>query len=78
MASGRNLWVWLVGVVVKRYIGILILLIPTPFVSVLFAAASHLFVHFKNIIYVYTGSEIILSTRWGSLRLAPNYIAGYE
>ena len=29
-----------VGVVLRRYIDILILLIPTPLVSVLFAAAS--------------------------------------
>ena len=35
--SGWNLWVWLVGVVVRRYyIHFLILLIPTPLVSVLF------------------------------------------
>ena len=34
--SGWNLWVWLLGVVVKRYIDFLILLIPTPLVSVLF------------------------------------------
>ena len=35
-----NLWVWLVGVVVRRYIYIkifIILLIPTPLVSVLFS-----------------------------------------
>ena len=31
--SGWNLWVWLLGVVVRRYID---LLIPTPLVSVLF------------------------------------------
>ena len=38
VASGRgwNLWVWLLGVVVRRYIDFLILLIPTPLVSVLF------------------------------------------
>ena len=32
VASGRgwNQWVWLVGVVVRRYIDFLILLIPTP------------------------------------------------
>ena len=35
---------WLVGVVVRRYIDFLILLIPTPLVSVLFTAASLLFV----------------------------------
>ena len=42
--SGWNLWVWLLGVVLRRYIDFLILLIPTPLVSVLFAAASLLFV----------------------------------
>ena len=47
--SGWNLWVWLLGVVVRRYIDFLILLIPTPLVSVLFTAASLLFVHFKNV-----------------------------
>ena len=49
--SGWNLWVWLLVVVVRRYIDFLILLIPTPLVSVLFAAASHsyfLFI-FKNV-----------------------------
>ena len=34
--SGWNQWVWLVGVVVRRYIDFLILLIPSPRVSVLF------------------------------------------
>ena len=38
--SGWNLWVCLVGVVVRRYIDFLILLILTPLVSVLFAATS--------------------------------------
>ena len=33
--NGWNLWVWLVGVVVRRYIDFLILLIPTPLVSAL-------------------------------------------
>ena len=33
--SGWNLWVWLLGVVVRRYIDFIILLIPTPLVSVL-------------------------------------------
>ena len=41
--SGWNLWVWLLGVVVRRYMDFLILLIPTPLVSVLFSAASQLF-----------------------------------
>ena len=30
--SGWNLWVWLLAVVVRRYIDFLILLIPTPLV----------------------------------------------
>ena len=47
--SGWNLWVWLVGVVVGRYIYIdfLMLLILTPLVSVLF-----LFIFFLSVIYV--------------------------
>ena len=43
---GWNLWVRLVGVVVRRYIDFLKLLIPTPLVSVLFAAVSLLLFHF--------------------------------
>ena len=45
--SGWNIWVWLLDVVVRRYIDFLIhvLLIPTPLVSVLFCS-SLLFVHF--------------------------------
>ena len=50
--SGWNLWVWLLGVVVRRYIDFLILLIPTPLVSVLFAAASLVFVHLKKFFFV--------------------------
>ena len=50
--SGWNLWVWLLGVVVRRYIDFLILLIPTPLVSVLFAAASLLFVNFVKLYIV--------------------------
>ena len=46
--SGWNLWVWLVGVVVRRYIDFLILLIPTPLVSVLFCSNILLFVHLKK------------------------------
>ena len=43
---------WLVGVVVRRYIDFLILLIPTPLLLLylfFFAAASLLFVHFENV-----------------------------
>ena len=35
MESGWNLWVWLLGVVVRRYIDFLTVLIPTPLVSVI-------------------------------------------
>ena len=50
--SGWNLWVWLLGVVVRMYIDFLILLIPTPLVSVLFIAASLLFKMFFVLIPV--------------------------
>ena len=39
--SGWNLWMWLLGVVVRRYIDFLILLIPTPLVSVLFYSSTY-------------------------------------
>ena len=42
--SGWNLWVWLLGVVVRRYIDFLILLIPTPLVGV----AQHQVVSVKS------------------------------
>ena len=44
--SGWKLWVWLLGVVLRRYIDFLILLIPTPLVSVFFCRASLLFCSF--------------------------------
>ena len=46
--SGWNLWVWLLGVVVRRYIDFLILLIPTPtpLVSVLFCSSIPTFLFF--------------------------------
>ena len=44
--SGWNLWVWLVGVVVRRYIDFLILLIPTPLVSVLLCSSIPTFCSF--------------------------------
>ena len=40
--SGWNLWVWLLGVVLRRYIDFLILLIPTPLVSVLFCSSINI------------------------------------
>ena len=43
--SGWNLWVWLLDVVVRRYIDFLILPIPTLLYLFFFPAASLLFVH---------------------------------
>ena len=50
--SGWNLWVWLLGVVVRKYIDFLILLIPTPLVSVLFCSSIPTFCSFKKM-YMY-------------------------
>ena len=71
MESGWNVWVWLVGVVVRRwvwlvgvggiygcghkevyYIDFLILLIPTPLVSVLFYSSIPTFCSFKKMFFV--------------------------
>ena len=52
--SGWNLWVWLLGVVVRRYIDFLILLIPTPLVSVLFySSTDFLFIKKKMFFIMY-------------------------
>ena len=50
--SGWNLWVWLLGVVVRRYIDFLILLIPTPLVPVLFYSSIPTFCSFF-LMYIY-------------------------
>ena len=53
--SGWNLWVWVLGVVVRRYIlyiDFLILLIPTPLVSVLFCSSIPTFCSFFKMFYV--------------------------
>ena len=51
--SGWNLWVWLLGVVLRRYIDFLILLIPTPLVSVLFCSSIPTFLFiFKKLFFV--------------------------
>ena len=44
-----NLLVWLLGVVIRRYIDFLILLIPTPLVSVLFYSSIPTFCSFLNV-----------------------------
>ena len=49
--SGWNLWVWLLGVVVRRYIDFLILLIPTPLVSVLFYSSIPTFCSFFVVVF---------------------------
>ena len=43
---------WLLGVVIRRYIDFLILLIPTPLVSVLFYSSIPTFCSFKKIFFV--------------------------
>ena len=43
---------WLVGVVVRRYTDFLILLIPTPLVSVLFLQQHPYFCSFKKMCFV--------------------------
>ena len=50
--SGWNLWVWLLGVVVRRYIDFLTLLIPTPLVSVLFYSSIPTFCSFFKMFFV--------------------------
>ena len=73
--SGWNLWVWLLGVVLRRYIDFLILLIPTPLVSVLFCSSiPTFFVHFLNVLLVYINRqrEPIDSTRLARSSY-PNY-----
>ena len=51
--SGWNLWVWLLGVVLRRYIEFLILLIPTPLVYICTFLQQHpyFFVHFLNVFH---------------------------
>ena len=63
--SGWNIWVWLLGVVKRRYIDFLILLIPTPLVYVIFYSSIPTFTFcsfFLNVfrslyiyIYIYQG-----------------------
>ena len=50
--SGWNLWVWLLGVVLRRYIDFLILLILLLLYLYFFAAASLLFCSFFKMFFV--------------------------
>ena len=73
--SGWNLWVWLLGVVVRRYIDLLILLIPTPLVSVLFYSSIPTFCSFKKcfsffIIYMF-------HTIWEFMQFADFFILSF-
>ena len=52
VVSRRWMWVESMGVVVRRYIDFLILLIPTPLVSVLFCSSIPTFCSFKKMFFV--------------------------
>ena len=62
--SGWNLWVWLLGVVLRRYIDFLILLIPTPLVSVLFCSSIPTSFFILLYIYIYTVYSQVMSLVW--------------
>ena len=50
---GYNVYVWLVGVVVRRYIDILIIIINFPYMQVFFwQQHPYFFVHFLNVFSV--------------------------
>ena len=72
--SGWNLWVWLLGVVVRRYIDFLILLIPIPLVSVLFCSSiptfCSFFLMFVVLVYMYIYIGRILHSSTVSVGLA--------
>ena len=77
---------WRIDVFVRRYIDILILLIPTPLVSGIFAAASLLLVLnykkkvFSSLYIIYIYIERILHSNMVSVGLAqvcPNYYYYY-
>ena len=58
--SGWNLWVWLLGLVLRRYIDFLILLIPTPLVSVLFCSSIPPFCSFKKKVFCSCSSTFFI------------------
>ena len=51
--SGWNLWVWLLGVFVRRYVDYLILLSILLLYLFFFAVATLLFVHVLHSLYIY-------------------------
>ena len=61
--SGWNLWVWLLGVIVRRHIDFLILLIPTLLMLFFFTAASYfLFIFLIVFLYIYILGRILHSS----------------
>ena len=74
--SGWNLWVWLLGVVVRRYIDFLILLIPTPLVSVLFYSSIPTFCSFFLYFSFFTNIKVRglfpLFEKW--VKICPPYM----
>ena len=56
---------WLLGVVVRRYIDFLILLIPTPLVPVLFYSSIPTFCSF----FIYTVNPIFLAVLYNNKKL---------
>ena len=60
--SGYNLWVWLVGVVVRRYRDFLIILIPTPLVSVLFCGSIPTFCSCFLMFLLLKSTQILIYT----------------
>ena len=62
--SGWNIWVWLVGVVVRRYIDFLVLLIPTHLVSVLFSNSIPTFCSLKKMFFVLVFCNYILCIKY--------------
>ena len=68
-------WVWLVGMVVRRYIDFLILLIPTPLVSALFCSSIPTFCSF---LYTRKMEGILLTYSPAHIFTRPQYAAyGY-
>ena len=69
--SGWNLWVWLLGAVVRRYIDFLILLIPT-LVSVLFCSSIPIFCSFS--INTHTGDYVVQASHGSHMKAAHNVL----
>ena len=63
--SGWNLWVWLLGVVLSRYIDFLILLIPTrSCICTFLQQHPYFFVHFLIVMYDYTYWQTLIRYAW--------------